>query len=171
MMMRFHYSEMSTPIGPLCLAADGDNLIAVHIGTAASLQKRLRSTMEWHHSSDALAEAVHQVTAYFAGELREFSLPLAPVGTPFQQRVWKELRSIPYGVTVSYGEIARRIGAPDSARAIGAANGQNPIAIVVPCHRVIGANGALTGYGGGMERKRYLLDLESGVASRQLALI
>jgi methylated-DNA-[protein]-cysteine S-methyltransferase len=163
--------EMATPIGTLCLAADGDDLIAVHMGDADSLRARMGLRREWQRSNAALADARRQLDAYLAGELREFTLRVAPAGTPFQQRVWEALLTIPYGVTVSYGEIARRIDAPGAARAVGAANGQNPIAIVVPCHRVIGANGSLTGYGGGMQRKKYLLDLESGVGSRQLALI
>ena len=102
-----------------------------------------------------------QLQAYFAGELRDFELPLAAEGTPFQQRVWRALCDIPYGETISYGELARRIGQPTASRAVGLANGQNPISIVVPCHRVIGANGSLTGYGGGLARKRWLLAHES----------
>jgi methylated-DNA-[protein]-cysteine S-methyltransferase len=102
-----------------------------------------------------------RLQAYFAGELRDFELPLAAAGTPFQQSVWRALCDIPYGETISYGELARRIGQPKAARAVGLANGQNPIAIVVPCHRVIGADGSLTGYGGGLERKRWLLAHES----------
>jgi methylated-DNA-[protein]-cysteine S-methyltransferase len=115
----------------------------------------------WKRDDAALSEARAQLQAYFAGELRGFELPLAAEGTPFQQRVWRALCDIPYGETISYGELARRIGQPAAARAVGLANGQNPIAIVVPCHRVIGANGSLTGYGGGLERKRWLLAHES----------
>jgi methylated-DNA-[protein]-cysteine S-methyltransferase len=107
-----------------------------------------------------LAETVRQLRAYFAGELREFDLPLAPAGTPFQLRVWRELRNIPYGQTISYGELARRVGSPKGSRAVGLANGANPISIVVPCHRVIGSSGKLTGYGGGLENKARLLALE-----------
>jgi methylated-DNA-[protein]-cysteine S-methyltransferase len=102
-----------------------------------------------------------QLAAYFGGELRDFELPLAPVGGPFEQRVWRELLRIPYGTTTSYGVIAQRLGAPNAARAVGTANGRNPIAIIIPCHRVIGSTGGLTGYGGGLARKRLLLDLES----------
>ncbi len=104
-----------------------------------------------------LGEAVAQVEAYFDGSLKEFDLPLRSAGTPFQQAVWRELEGIPYGTVTSYGEIARRVGKPTASRAIGAANGRNPIAIIVPCHRVIGADGTLTGYGGGMWRKEWLL--------------
>jgi methylated-DNA-[protein]-cysteine S-methyltransferase len=108
-----------------------------------------------------LREARRQLEAYFAGESHDFSLPLAPEGTPFQRRVWKALEAIPYGETTSYGEIAAAIGSPGSARAVGAANGAKPIPIVVPCHRVIGRDGSLTGYGGGMDRKKTLLALEA----------
>lgn len=109
-----------------------------------------------------LREARRQLEEYFAGECREFSLALEPAGTDFQQRVWQALRGIPYGGTMSYGELAKRIGNPRAVRAVGLANGRNPISIIIPCHRVIGANGALTGYGGGLERKRFLLALERG---------
>lgn len=107
-----------------------------------------------------LREAWEQLDRYFAGELRQFSLPLAPAGTPFQRAVWRALEEIPYGETCSYGEIARRVGRPQASRAVGGANHRNPIPIVIPCHRVIGAGGTLTGYGGGLDRKGLLLDLE-----------
>ena len=113
-------------------------------------------------------EARAQLEDYFAGRRRTFDLPLAPVGTPFQRRVWEALREIPYGETVSYGVLAARLGQPGAGRAVGLANGQNPISIVIPCHRVIGAGGALTGYGGGLERKRWLLALEGGSEPAQL---
>ncbi len=115
---------------------------------------------------------IDALTRYFSGELRQFKLPLAPDGTPFQRRVWDELTRIPYGETISYGELARRLGDPSAVRAVGRANGANPIAIVVPCHRVIGADGTLTGYAGGLERKRALLELEARHSGKpvQLAL-
>jgi len=103
-----------------------------------------------------------QLEEYFAGERTIFDIPLAPEGAPFEREVWRALEEIPYGETVSYGEIARRVGQPTAARAVGTANGRNPIAVIVPCHRVIGADGSLTGYGGGLERKRLLLELERG---------
>ncbi len=103
-----------------------------------------------------------QLEEYFAGERTSFDIPLAPEGAPFEREVWRALEEIPYGETVSYGEIARRVGQPTAARAVGTANGRNPIAVIVPCHRVIGADGSLTGYGGGLERKRLLLELERG---------
>ena len=109
-----------------------------------------------------------QLDAYFAGELSEFDLPLAPHGTPFQRRVWDELSRIPFGETTSYSELARRLGDPKLVRAVGLANGRNPLAIVIPCHRVIGAGGSLTGYGGGLDRKRWLLDLEARVLSARV---
>jgi methylated-DNA-[protein]-cysteine S-methyltransferase len=112
--------------------------------------------------SGVLAEAAQQLLAYFAGELRHFELPLAPEGTAFERRVWDAVAAIPYGATRSYAEIAQAVGSPGAARAVGAANGANPLPIVVPCHRVVGSNGALTGYGGGLKLKRRLLDLESG---------
>jgi methylated-DNA-[protein]-cysteine S-methyltransferase len=113
-----------------------------------------------NEANPALQEAVRQLTAYFAGELRAFELPLDPVGTDFQKRVWQELLRIPYGVIRSYRQIAEAIGSPQAVRAVGAANGANPIAIVVPCHRVVGAGGRLVGYGGGLDRKQQLLALE-----------
>ncbi|HED65327.1 MAG TPA: methylated-DNA--[protein]-cysteine S-methyltransferase [Planctomycetes bacterium] len=118
-----------------------------------------------------LAEVRRQLASYFAGERTAFELALAPAGTPFQLRVWSELQRIAYGETLSYGELARRIGSPKASRAVGLANGANPISIVIPCHRVIGADGSLTGYGGGMERKRALLELEGAIEpSRSLFL-
>ena len=121
-----------------------------------------------------LVELERQLDAYFDGALRDFDLPLHAGGTPFQQRVWEALRAIPYGRTASYGQLARQLGRPGAARAVGAANGRNPLSIVVPCHRVIGASGTLTGYGGGVRNKRWLLDHERrvlGHGGNQLALL
>ena len=154
------YSTLTTPIGELLLVADDDGaLTAVHLpgrhGSTAGLER-----------DDALLEpARRQLTEYFAGERRDFELPLHPEGAPFQLRVWDKLKAIPYGETVSYGEIARELGNPTASRAVGAANGRNPIAIIVPCHRVIGSTGSLTGYAGGLDQKRALLDLEAGRAA------
>jgi methylated-DNA-[protein]-cysteine S-methyltransferase len=149
-----HYDTMDSPLCELLLATDGHALTAVHMnGTPGT---------GWKRDRGALREPAEQLEAYFAGELREFDLPLAPQGTPFQREVWSALREIPYGGTTSYGELAASVGRPHAARAVGAANGRNPIAVVIPCHRVIGASGALTGYGGGLGRKRLLLDLEAG---------
>jgi methylated-DNA-[protein]-cysteine S-methyltransferase len=125
---------------------------------------KLPSNVEagWLREPAAFREACEQLTAYFAGTLREFDLALAPAGTDFQRIVWHELTQIPFGDRISYGELARRIGKPAASRAVGRANGQNPISIIVPCHRVIGADGTMTGYGGGIDRKRWLLEHESG---------
>jgi methylated-DNA-[protein]-cysteine S-methyltransferase len=117
---------------------------------------------EWQPDRGALREAVRQLSAYFAGKLRDFTLDVAPEGTEFQRSVWRELQRIPYGETISYAQLARRIGNPNAVRAVGLANGSNPISIVIPCHRVIGSNGSLVGYGGGLPIKQALLALESG---------
>ncbi len=155
-------TTFETPIGPLTLHAHDGALTGVWMQDAKGAPERL-------DDRPPLAEARRQFEAYFAGELTAFELPLAPEGTPFQLRVWDELRRIPYGETISYGELARRVGKPSAARAVGLANGRNPLPIVVPCHRVIGADGALTGFGGGIERKRRLLELEAGLTSLSLA--
>lgn len=144
-----------TPVGPLTLMSDGAAL------TRCAFEKPRHRFAEAPRGEDAIiAAARRELDAYFAGKLRAFGLPLAPQGTPFQQRVWAALLNIPYGVTRSYAQQAAAIGSPKASRAVGLANGRNPIAIIIPCHRVIGANGSLTGYGGGMARKRLLLDLE-----------
>jgi methylated-DNA-[protein]-cysteine S-methyltransferase len=115
---------------------------------------------DWRSATEPFAAARDQLDEYFAGERTEFDLPLGHAGTRFEEQVWSALRRIPYGATATYGEIARGIGHPTGARAVGTANGRNPIAIVVPCHRVVGAGGKLTGYAGGLDRKRFLLELE-----------
>ena len=156
-----YYSELATPIGPITIVSDGTSITAVSMRPATDVAG---SAAEWVEDDARLAECRAQLAAYFAGELREFSLPLAPRGTPFQQRVWAALRRIPFGETRSYGALAATLGRPGSARAVGAANRTNPIGIVVPCHRVIGADGTLTGYAGGIERKKYLLEHEAALA-------
>ena len=157
--------EITTPIGRLRLAGDEKGLRSISFENrfppAAPAESPLRR-------EELFREAIVQLDAYFAGELRRFDLPLAPEGTPFQREVWSALTAIPYGETVSYGELARRLGRPAASRAVGAANGQNPIPIVIPCHRVIGADGSLTGFGGGLAIKRRLLDLEAGVSGASL---
>lgn len=170
-MERRYYHELSSPIGALTLVSDGTHLTALHMRPAGAVLVRER--FAWEESPARLAEAAAQLEAYFAGELRAFTLPLAARGTAFQRRVWAALTRIPYGETTSYGAIAAAVGAPGSARAVGAANGQNPLAIVVPCHRVIGADGRLVGYGGGIERKTWLLAHEARCAARaeQLTLV
>ncbi|MCW2800767.1 MAG: cysteine methyltransferase [Aeromicrobium sp.] len=144
---------MDSPVGGLRIHASSGLIAAVDFGATKPRKARV--------SDPLLDRAEEQLTAYFAGELTEFDLPLASEGSEFQQKVWAELRRIPYGETASYGDIARRLGyEPVISRAVGAANGANPIPIIVPCHRVIGADGRLTGFGGGIERKKILLDLE-----------
>jgi methylated-DNA-[protein]-cysteine S-methyltransferase len=155
------YTTLDTPLGPVLVAADAAGLrhISFLAGTAA-----LRPGPDWVRDAQPLAEAVRQLRAYFAGTLRSFELPLAPRGTAFQQRVWAALRGIPYGETRTYGEVARQIGRPSASRAVGAANGRNPLPVVVPCHRVIGSTGHLTGFAGGLHLKEGLLALEQGHA-------
>jgi methylated-DNA-[protein]-cysteine S-methyltransferase len=153
------YTTIESPIGPLIAVGDGEALHGLHItdgGAAVAVQPG------WERADGAFAEVRAQLAAYFEGGLRSFDLPLAMAGSAFQQRVWQALRDIPYGETRSYGQLARRIGVPSAPRAVGVANRENPIAVIVPCHRVIGADGTLTGYAGGLERKRALLDLEAG---------
>jgi len=158
------YTQVASPIGQLLLAGDAGGLQQILFSANGA---SARPDPEWRENPSALAEVVCQLKAYFAGELENFDLSLAPQGTPFQQRVWSELLKIPYGETISYGELARRIGNPNASRAVGLANGSNPIPIIIPCHRVIGSNGKLTGYGGGLPIKEKLLALEK----RQLRLL
>ena len=154
-----YYSHMDSPIGRLLLAGDEGGLRLISFPTGS----RTRDVEPgWMENDAPFVEAKRQLAAYFAGELTEFDLPLAPQGTPFQLSVWRALRQIPYGKTVSYGAIAESIGRPSASRAVGAANGANPLPIVVPCHRVIGSTGKLTGFGGGLDTKAALLALEQG---------
>jgi methylated-DNA-[protein]-cysteine S-methyltransferase len=153
--MRFCYLE--SPIGRLMLAGDERGL---HVIEFLASPRARSPEPEWTENPSAFDRAAAELREYFAGERRRFTLKLAPQGTPFQQRVWTALRDIPYGETCSYGELASRIGQPAASRAVGLANGRNPLPIVIPCHRVIGANGSLTGYGGGLPIKRHLLALE-----------
>jgi len=160
-----YYDDMESPIGVLRLVADAQGLREVRFAEP----RHPRSTpADWIRASEPLAFARAPLREYFAGERVAFDLPLHPLGTPFQLSVWHELARIPYGATASYGEIARRIDNPAAVRAVGAANGQNPIPIIVPCHRVIGSNGSLTGFGGGLPTKQFLLALERQVAGRDL---
>jgi methylated-DNA-[protein]-cysteine S-methyltransferase len=156
------YTTFDSPIGELLLAGDEDGL---HVLSMQDAPRPRRIRPEWTRDDEAFADVRAQLEEYFDGARDTFEVKLALHGNPFEQRVWQELLAIPYGETVSYGHIAKTIGAPSAARAVGLANGRNPVALIVPCHRVIGSNGSLTGYGGGLERKRFLLDLESGVSS------
>jgi methylated-DNA-[protein]-cysteine S-methyltransferase len=149
---------LPSPVGDLLVRADAHGrlteLFTRHDGPPAT---------EWPYP-----EITDQIDAYFAGEREDFALDLAPQGTDFQQRVWKELIRIPFGETISYSELARRLGDPKLVRAVGVANGRNPISIIIPCHRVIGADGSLVGYGGGLERKKWLLEHEAVTSGRRL---
>ena len=152
-----YWHEIDSPIGRLLLAGDGQSLIQLGFQSGP---RPLRAHDAWIEDPQAFRAAIAQLREYFAGERRSFDLPLAPRGTEFQRRVWRALLEIPYGKTISYGELARRIGQPSASRAVGLANGANPLPIVVPCHRVIGADGSLTGFGGGLPIKQKLLALE-----------
>lgn len=153
-----YVATIDSPVGPLLLTSDGTALTRLLFdGTADP---------SWSRAPCAVLDhATAQVAEYFAGERTDFDLPLDPAGTEFQRATWLALRAIPYAETINYGQLAGRVGNPRASRAVGLANGRNPISIVVPCHRVIGANGSLTGYGGGLDRKRLLLDLERRVAA------
>jgi methylated-DNA-[protein]-cysteine S-methyltransferase len=150
------YVTIDSPIGRLLLQTDGVSLTGLYMDVPG---RPIRGLSDWQEDASAgpLAEAVRQLEEYFSGKRRIFELPLRLNGTEFQQRVWHALTEIPYGQTWSYGELAKRVGNPNASRAVGLANGRNPVAILVPCHRVIGADGSLTGYGGGVERKQWLL--------------
>ena len=154
------YTIIDSPLGELLLAGDGR---ALHRLDMREGRRPVHIGGGWRREHGAFAEVAAQLSEYFDRGRREFDIPLALEGNPFELRVWRALREIPYGETASYGQIATRIGEPAAARAVGLANGRNPIAVIVPCHRVIGADGSLTGYGGGLERKRLLLELEAGV--------
>ncbi len=158
------YTSMESPIGPLLLAGDERGLSLVYFVNGRRPKSPPRT---WVEDKKPFKEVVRQLQAYFEGKLKDFDLPLVLEGTEFQLLVWRNLRKIPFGQTVSYGQLARRIGSPDAARAVGLANGSNPIPIIIPCHRVIGSNGDLTGFGGGLPIKKKLLSLES----RQLSFL
>jgi len=158
------YTQIESPLGQLLLEADDNGVRCIEFVNG---KRAVKIGPEWRENVGPLRELIRQRQAYFAGELESFDLPLAPRGTPFQLAVWRRLCEIPYGETISYGELARRLGNPNASRAVGLANGSNPIPIVIPCHRVIGSNGKLTGYGGGLPIKEKLLALEH----RQLRLL
>lgn len=164
---------IDSPIGPLTLVAEGGALACIYMHDHRHAPDA--STFGEADPADGPQARVldltdRQLREYFAGERTTFDLPLHTAGTSFQERVWAALRGIPYGETISYGELARRLGQPNASRAVGLANGKNPVSIVVPCHRVIGASGRLTGYGGGLDRKQVLLDLERRTLGGQLTL-
>jgi len=152
------YTAIESPVGPLLLAGD------LHGLQSLSFEKSKRAERvqpDWKEDKALFAEVIRQLHAYFGGKLKDFDLPLALEGTEFQLTVWRSLQTIPYGETISYGQLAQRIGNPKAVRAVGLANGCNPIPIIIPCHRVIGSDGSLTGFGGGLANKKKLLELES----------
>jgi methylated-DNA-[protein]-cysteine S-methyltransferase len=154
---KIYFTEFASPIGKLRITGTGAALTGVFMESERHTSAQSRDAVR---DAAPLREARQQLDEYFGGERREFSLVLDADGTEFQRSVWRALRGIPYGATASYGDIAKRIRNPKAVRAVGLANGRNPISIIIPCHRVIGADGSLTGYGGGIERKRFLLALE-----------
>jgi methylated-DNA-[protein]-cysteine S-methyltransferase len=163
-MSAVYYTTFDSPVGPLLLAGDSNALQRVSF---ESSKHSALTQAELKQDRAAFTEVIRQLQAYFRGELKVFDVPLAMEGTDFQLRVWNALRGIPYGETVSYAQLAERIGNPKAVRAVGLANGSNPIPIIVPCHRVIGSDGSLTGFGGGLPIKKILIELES----RQLNLL
>jgi len=153
-------STVDSPLGPITLVARGDALVGLYLPTGRDPIPPATAEAAEPASRRVLAEARAQLGAYFAGTLTRFDLPLEPAGTPFQRRVWDGLLTVPFGETTSYGALAARLGRPHASRAVGMANGRNPISIVIPCHRVIGKDGTLTGYGGGLPAKQWLLEHE-----------
>ncbi len=151
------FTTYDSPVGPLLLSGDDDALDGLRFGPVTGARPG------WRREDSRFAGERDQLDEYFAGERTRFDFPLRLSGGPFELRVWELLRAIPYGTTATYGELAARLGSPERARAVGAANGRNPVAIVVPCHRVIGAGGRLVGYGGGLDNKRALLELEGAL--------
>ncbi|CNF07536.1 methylated-DNA-protein-cysteine methyltransferase Ogt [Mycobacterium tuberculosis] len=151
---------LDSPVGPLTLVATDGALSGLYMEKQRHLPSEETFGAPDDPDTEPFATVAAQLTAYFAGELTEFDVPLALRGTPFQQRVWTALQGIPYGETTTYGELAAELGSPTASRAVGLANGRNPVGVIVPCHRVVGSTGSLTGYGGGLDRKRYLLDFE-----------
>jgi O-6-methylguanine DNA methyltransferase len=164
------HTIVDSPVGPLTLVTREGGLAGLYM-----TQQRHRPPQETFGPQVAaddipvLARTTEQLAGYFAGDITDFNIDLSTSGTPFQSRVWAALRDIPYGETVSYGELAAVLGQPNASRAVGLANGKNPVGIIVPCHRVVGANGSMTGYGGGVERKRWLLSFESGAQQAVLS--
>jgi len=160
----FYYTTYESPVGTLLLAGESNALRRVSFENS---KHSAPARTDWKLDKEPFSEVIRQLQAYFRGELKEFDVPLAIEGTEFQLRVWNALRAIPYGETISYARLAERIGNPKAVRAVGLANGSNPIPIIVPCHRVIGSDGSLTGFGGGLSTKKMLLELEN----KQLSLL
>jgi methylated-DNA-[protein]-cysteine S-methyltransferase len=155
------HTTIASPVGPLLLATSDDGMHLIEFHTP---RHPMRRDANWHEGDNALLRmARRQLDEYFAGKRRQFELPLAPQGTPFQCEVWHTLAAIPYGETISYAQLAQRVGKPSAVRAVGAANGRNPLPLVLPCHRVIGSDGSLTGFGGGLPTKHFLLRMEGAL--------
>jgi methylated-DNA-[protein]-cysteine S-methyltransferase len=154
------YTTIDSPIGPLLLTGEDGMLRGLYMQGG---RRPVAIDPRWQRADDAFGTVRSQLRQYFSGLRRAFELELKLAGSPFELAVWNALQRIPFGTTTSYGALAQQIGHPSAARAVGLANGRNPVAVIVPCHRVIGADGSLTGFGGGLERKRFLLDLETGV--------
>ncbi len=167
-MSTIFHTQVASPVGPLLVAASDAGLHAIEF---PENRHPVRRSADWQAGGHPLLhEARRQLDAYFAGALQQFDLPLAPQGTAFQRQVWHALATIPFGATISYATLAGRVARPTASRAVGAANGRNPLPIVLPCHRVIGADGALTGFGGGLPTKRFLLALEGALPTLQTLL-
>jgi methylated-DNA-[protein]-cysteine S-methyltransferase len=158
--MRHYYTFCDSPLGQLMLVCDGKALVGLYLDGQADAPEEVAG---WTQDNDMqpFPQTKRQLREYFDGNLQQFTIPLSMHGTPFQKRVWDELTRIPFGQTISYGELAQRVGCPGGSRAVGLANGRNPVSVIVPCHRVINADGKLGGYGGGLARKQLLLTLES----------
>jgi methylated-DNA-[protein]-cysteine S-methyltransferase len=161
------FREIASPIGTLLLTGTRTHLTGLYMDAHLRGPKPAPG---WRHDERAFAAAVEQLAAYFAGEVEQFDVPLSLEGTDFQRRVWAALAEIPFGATLTYGDVARQVGNPDASRAVGAAVGRNPISIIVPCHRVVGTGGQLTGFGGGLPRKRWLLEHEGSLAPGALTV-
>jgi methylated-DNA-[protein]-cysteine S-methyltransferase len=157
-----YFDYLDSPLGGLLIVGDGTYLTRLYL---PNHKGAAQPNASWRRASEPFSQAREELAEYFAGERKTFDVPIRGAGTPFQERVWQELVRIPFGMTITYAELARRVGQPNASRAVGNANGRNPISIIVPCHRVIGANGRLTGYAGGLDNKRWLLDLERGERS------
>ena len=167
-LVKVNYAYFDSPIGPLLIAGHAEAIMRISFPKDG---KPLPPDAGWMESAlGPIGETILQLGEYFAGRRREFDLPLAPAGTSFQKSVWQQLREVPYGVTISYGELAKRVGNPKASRAVGAANGKNPLPIVVPCHRVIGSNGKLVGFGGGLPIKERLLEIEMKARNQMIAI-
>lgn len=164
------YTSINTPLGELWIAGTDQGLSHISFPTQRSLSAAHAGNDDWLFDANSFPEAERQLAAYLAGELKQFDIPLAPQGTAFRQQVWKALCNVPWGETTSYGKIAETIGKPAASRAVGAANGANPLPIVIPCHRIIGSSGKLTGYAGGLHIKQFLLELEGVLPQQKLSL-